>query len=140
MAVTVAASKMGLARLAWAFGVACAAFGALGLGCTTYVDRAHYAYRDGRYLEVAEDLSSREHMVAALEPPSQAKYGLYLGLSLLQLNDLSGARQWLGFSSDIERRVPGSLDQGERVALDKGLSQLGAHVGSQQGQALAPVH
>ncbi len=93
--------------------------------CTTFVRRAEQAYSDGRYLEVAETLAEREDELAALSPRQQANYGLYRGLALLKLGDDAGARKWLIFSEQTERKTPGSLLIHQRQLLADGLAKGG---------------
>ncbi|RLB61823.1 MAG: hypothetical protein DRI90_10485 [Deltaproteobacteria bacterium] len=93
-------------------------------GCGSYLQRAETDYRDGRYLEVAEQLARRTDEVPQLSPPDQARYGLYLGLALIELRHHSGAEHWLSFTKDIVREEPGSLSPSQRALLEEGRNTL----------------
>ncbi len=93
-------------------------------GCYVQLNRARVAYSDGRYLEVAETLAAQEHTVSSLPVRRQAEYGMYRGLSLLQLGDPEGAHRWLAFSYDVIRRAPESLSHHQLRALNHGWKQL----------------
>ncbi len=93
-------------------------------GCESYLHRAETAYRDGRYLEVAEQLARRTDEVPQLSLREQARYGLYLGLALIELDHHSEARHWLSFSKDIVRDEPGALSPSQRALLEEGWNAL----------------
>jgi len=84
-------------------------FALLALGCGGYIGSAQRAYNDGRYLEVAENLGEHEDEVQKLSPAKQADYGLYRGLSLMQLGDHEAANHWLEFAASVEQNHPGAL-------------------------------
>jgi hypothetical protein len=92
--------------------------------CTHYVRRAESAYDDGRYLEAAEDLAAHEQELSQLPPTHRAQYGVYRGLSLLELGEIEAAQQWLQYSAEVEHQAPGSLAPYQRMQLDRGLSLL----------------
>ncbi len=93
-------------------------------GCTvTYVARAETAYGDGRYLEVAEDLSSHEADVPHLPTDKRVRYGTYLGLALLRLGNYQGAKRWLDYAHELEGVKP-TLTPVQRRQLDAGRSEL----------------
>jgi hypothetical protein len=92
--------------------------------CTHYVHRAESAYEDGRYLEAAEDLAAHEQEVSQLPPAQRAQYGVYRGLSLLELGEIAGAERWLRYSAEVEQQAPGSLAPYQRLQLDRGMAQL----------------
>jgi hypothetical protein len=94
------------------------------LGCGSYLGSAKRAYQEGRYLEVAENLSDHEADVPRLEPANQANYGLYRGLSLLRLGDDEAASQWLDFAADVEKKRPGSLLPARRRELEDARDKL----------------
>jgi hypothetical protein len=114
----------GLAR--WRLVVSwCLATVGLGAGgCTHRVEQAESAYRDGRYLEAAEDLAEQEGQLEQLSLSDRAQYGLYRGLSLLKLGEIDGAQHWLQYSADVERTAPGSLAPYQRLQLDQGMMML----------------
>jgi hypothetical protein len=95
-------------------------------GCDRYVVRAQRAYHDGRYLEAAERLAQHQQELSELPPRRQAEYGLYLGLSLLMLGEIEGARRWLSYAYEVERAEPGALRPEQRAELDRGWAQLSA--------------
>ena len=92
--------------------------------CTHYVRRAESAYDGGRYLEAAEDLAAHEHELPQLPPYHRAQYGVYRGLSLLELGEVEAAQQWLQYSAEVEQQAPGSLAPYQRMQLDRGLSLI----------------
>ena len=104
-------------------GMACCS--AIGSACSelSYVGRAKVAYEEGRYLEVAESLAARERELDELPAWKKARYGLYRGLSLMQLGDPEEGRRWLHYARDVELREA-TLDEEQRQALSRGLSEL----------------
>ena len=94
------------------------------LGCGSYLGSAQRAYQDGRYLEVAENLSNHEAEVPRLEPAKQANYGLYRGLSLMRLGDQEAASHWLDFAANVEKKRPGSLLPAQRRELEDARDKL----------------
>jgi len=93
-------------------------------GCTVhYVTRAERAYAEGRYLEVVEDLSSHEADVPQLPVAKRARFGLVLGLALLELGDRQGARQWLDDAEQLEALQP-TLTPAQRQQLAAGRKAL----------------
>lgn len=89
-------------------------------GCNDYVIRAKSAYREGRYLEVAEGLARQEQQVQTRSGSQRAQYGLYRGLALLQLGELDGAQQWLDYAAEVEQLAPGSLSADQREQQVRG--------------------
>lgn len=106
-------------RAAAALGAALLIGGVTLWGCNGYVHRASAAYGEGRYLEVAEDLARHEKEIDRLSAPQRAQYGLYRGLSLLQLGDFEGSRLWLEYAYEIEQSAAGALAPAQRIQLDK---------------------
>jgi hypothetical protein len=92
-------------------------------GCAVRYGRAQDAYRDGRYLEAAENLARREAEVQSAPESQQALYGTYRGLALMQLGDYEGARRWMQFALDAEKRQP-TLGLDVRRQLDAGWTEL----------------
>jgi hypothetical protein len=88
------------------------------------VRRAESAYESGRYLEAAEDLAAHEQEVEQLPPAHRAQYGVYRGLSLLELGELEDAQRWLRYSATVEELAPGSLAPYQRMQLDRGLARI----------------
>jgi hypothetical protein len=100
-----------------------------GVGCAVaYVSRAEGAYADGRYLEVAEDLSSHEADLPSLPIDKRARYGTYLGLALLKLGDHEGAQRWLDYAQGLEAVTP-TLTPAQRQQLDAGRQALKRAIG-----------
>ena len=105
-------------------------------GCGSYLGSAQYAYQEGRYLEVAENLGEHEAEVPKLEPAKQARYGLYRGLSLMKLGDNDAAGHWLDFAAEIEKKRPGSLPPAQRRELEDARDKLAKTVEAEQTTAL----
>lgn len=105
-------------------------------GCGSYLGSAQYAYQEGRYLEVAENLGEHEAEVPKLEPAKQARYGLYRGLSLMKLGDNDAAGHWLDFAAEIEKKRPGSLPPAQRRELEDARDKLAKTVEAEQTSAL----
>lgn len=107
-------------------------------GCATYIGRAKKSYREGRYLETEERLSTHELELPYLASDKQCLYGLYRGLALLALGDAAGAQQWLSFALDIERQNPGTLHPEERAMLDRAWDELSASTRPHPPTVVAP--
>lgn len=107
-------------RLAWA-GVVIG----LTAGCTGYVKRGSALYADGRYIEAAEVFERTEHRLGESTPRQRAEYGLYRGMTLLVLGDLTNAQRWLAYAYEVEREAPGALREDRRALLDRGWFELG---------------
>jgi hypothetical protein len=97
----------------------------LALACETHVRRGSVLYADGRYVEAAEVFEQTEHRLAGFTPRERAEYGLYRGMTMLVLGDLSNARRWLTYAYEVERVAPGSLRADRRALLDRGWFELG---------------
>ncbi len=117
-----------MARYEWGMrhlgAVICLGFFLGAAGCGGYLGNARSAYQDGRYLEAAETLGEHEGEVAEMPLRKQADYGLYRGLSLMQLGDSAGAAEWLGFTATLEQKRPGTLRSEQLRQLEAGLAQL----------------
>jgi hypothetical protein len=99
-------------------------------GCTGgYVGRARMLYQEGRYLESAELLASREHGLIEQPLRRQAEYAAYRGLANLELGNYPEAMRWMNFAYEIERRFPGTLTPEDRRDLDPGWWTLLARMG-----------
>ena len=85
---------------------------------------AETAYQDGRYFEAAEGLAEREHEIPDLTPRQQARYGVYRGMSLLQIGDYEGAHRWLLYAKLLEDKKP-TLSSRQKRLLDGGFTELG---------------
>ncbi len=94
-------------------------------GCGNYVQRGGTLYADGRYIEAAEVFERTERRLGEYTPKERAEYGLYRGMTLLVLGDLSHAHRWLAYAYEIERANPGSLRSDRRALLDRGWFELG---------------
>jgi hypothetical protein len=103
----------------WLAGLACA----LG-GCSHYVQRGEALYREHRYIEAAEAFERTEARLSSSTAEERAEYGLYRGLTFLYLDDLGGARTWLGYAYSIVQKAPGTLQQEERALLGRGFVEL----------------
>lgn len=109
----------GNVALPWLAGLACA----LG-GCSHYVQRGEALYREHRYIEAAEAFERTETRLPSSTSEERAEYGLYRGLTFLYLDDLGGARTWLGYAYSIVQKAPGALHQEERALLGRGFVEL----------------
>lgn len=105
--------------LPWLAGLACV----LG-GCGHYVQRGEALYRDHRYIEAAEAFERTESKLSSSTSEDRAEYGLYRGLTFLYLDDLDGARTWLGYAYSIVQTAPGALQREERALLGRGFVEL----------------
>jgi hypothetical protein len=114
---------------------------ALGLllitGCSSYVKRGEALYADGRYIEAAEVFERTEGRVGEASPRQRAEYGMYRGLTLLVLGDLSNARRWMNYAYVVERAIPGTLSTDRRALLDRGWYELGQRERAVQPQPAA---
>jgi tetratricopeptide (TPR) repeat protein len=98
--------------------------GAVGVGCSPYVQRGEVLYQDGRYIEAAEMFELTEARLASSTAEVRAEYGLYRGLTYLRLDDLKNARQWLAYAYTMDHGNPDLLDTGERAMLGRGWNEL----------------
>lgn len=92
--------------------------------CSHYVQRGEALYREHRYIEAAEAFERTETRLSGSMPEECAEYGLYRGLTFLYLDDLGGARTWLGYSYSIVQKAPGALQKEERSLLGRGFVEL----------------
>ena len=97
-------------------------------GCAHSMQRCETLYRDHRYIEAAEAFERTEARLSDESLEDRAEYGLYRGLTYLRLDDLNGARRWLGYAYSVERSAPGSLMSEERALLDRGWVELDQRV------------
>lgn len=91
--------------------------------CGTPSQRGAALYGEGRYIEAAEVFERTEKRLPESSSTERAEYGLYRGLTFLRLDDLRGARQWLSYTSSVERNNPG-LSEAEQRALRHGWAEL----------------
>jgi hypothetical protein len=89
-------------------------------GCGGYVSRGRMLYQEGRYIEAAEVLASREHELTEQPLRRQGEYAAYRGLANLELGNYPEAMRWMNFAYEIERRFPGTLRPEFRKDLDPG--------------------
>jgi tetratricopeptide (TPR) repeat protein len=117
-----------------------AAAGALALlgACTSYVERGQALYGEGRFVEAAEVFERTENRLKSSTDEERAQYGLYRGVTLLALGDLTRSHRWLSFAYDIERSKPGSLDPEDRALLDQAWDDLSRQL--QTAVEPAPQH
>ena len=92
--------------------------------CSPYVERGEALYAEGRFVEAAEVFERTEARLAESSERTRAEYGLYRGLTFLQLDDLRGARQWLAYAHRLGETRPGLIEDGERRLLDRAWSEL----------------
>jgi hypothetical protein len=109
------------------------------VACGGYIGRAKRDYNQGRYLEAAEQLGEHEEELGDLPNRKQAEYGIYRGLSLLQLGDYASATRWLSFAYTVEQANPGTLKPEQRALLDRGLLQLNQAVQLSPGNVVVPT-
>lgn len=94
-------------------------------GCSShFINRGWELYASGRYVEAAEVFERTQHRLDRAKPDDRALYGLYRGLTLMQLGDLRGASQWLTFSRDTAKVFPEALDPESRQVLAKAWFRL----------------
>jgi hypothetical protein len=105
--------------------VACLAFAA----CTRPIERGEALYRDGRYVEAAEMFELSEPRLATLPADSCAAFGLYRGLTFLQLDDVDSARRWLAYAYSVEQKSPGMLLPEQRRLLEHGWAEAERRAG-----------
>jgi tetratricopeptide (TPR) repeat protein len=99
--------------------------------CGAHTQRGQTLYQEGRHIEAAEVFELTESRLRAAPSEECACYGLYRGLNFLKLGDLRGARHWLKYADELERRHPGMLSDEERRLLSQGWQELEGrdHVG-----------
>lgn len=101
---------------------------ALCAACGSSLQRGPALYQDGYYVEAAEAFERTEVKLRDASVSERATYGLYRGLTFLELDDLRHAATWLRFGADNERVEPGSLSPTERRALEQAWLELGERV------------
>jgi hypothetical protein len=85
-------------------------------------------YEDGYYVEAAEVFERTEGKMRDAAVSERAAYGLYRGLTFLELGDLRRAEAWLRFGAENERAEPGSLSARERRTLERAWLGLGERI------------
>jgi tetratricopeptide (TPR) repeat protein len=103
------------------------------VGCAAHAYRGSALYQEGRYIEAAETFERTAYRLPTAVAQDQAEYGLYRGLNFLRLGDLSGAREWLSYATQIERDRPGTLDAQEKSVLTQGWAELEARLRQEPG-------
>jgi hypothetical protein len=107
--------------------------------CAGYVKRGGELYADGRYVEAAEVFERTEGRLAESSERQRAEYGLYRGLTMLVLGDMSTAHRWLAYAYEVERAAPGALRPNKRALLDRGWFELGQRLRSQPPPGQEPA-
>lgn len=92
--------------------------------CATPLDRGTTLYDDRRYVEAEEVFDHTEDQLATKKPSERVHYGVYRGLTLLELGDTAGARHWLAYARDVSRQHPRALNPDDRRALDWGWARI----------------
>jgi tetratricopeptide (TPR) repeat protein len=110
-----------------------------GVGCGGNVARGHTLYNGGYYIEAAEVFERNERRLSEWPPDKRAAYGLYRGMTLLQLGDLHGARRWLAYARWVASEHPGALQRSEIALLDQGQHNLDLRLGRPPGAPPVPV-
>lgn len=108
------------------------ALGALGGGsmtmlmcsCAATQSYPYDLYRQQHYIEAEDVFDRSEPQLEAQSLEERARYGLYRGLTLLALGDVERAQQWLGYTTDLQRRQPTVLTSGDRHLLQLGWQKL----------------
>jgi tetratricopeptide (TPR) repeat protein len=109
--------------------------GLISAACTPHAGRGSALYGEGRYVEAAEVFERTEHRLPSASPDEQAEYGLYRGLTLLELGDHGRAREWLAFARQAETRSPGALGSHELALLQTAWRRLEQADGEQPRHA-----
>ena len=104
-------------------------------GCATFLGRGKRDYAQGLYLQASEEFAQHEEDVPYLSPSAQVDYGLYRGLSLMNLGDARGAHRWLAFANQVEKDNPGSMRPAQRLEIERAITKL-THGTAQPGEAL----
>lgn len=99
------------------------------LGCGGNVARGHALYSDGYYVEAAEVFERNERRLSEWPPEKRASYGLYRGMTLMQLGDHPGAARWLAYARWVSQEHPGTLRAQEVALLIEGQQALGYRIG-----------
>ena len=99
-------------------GCSLGAFILVATACAPVIKGGGTLYAEGRYIEAAEVFERTEARLDTSTARTRCEYGLYRGLTFLKLGDDARAREWLAYSYQLERKTPGTLDDGERKPLD----------------------
>lgn len=110
----------------------------LGAACGGNVKRGHTLYSEGYYVEAAEVFERTERRLSEWPPDKRAAYGLYRGMTLLELGDLQGATRWLAYARWVASEHPGALPTREQVLLARSQQTLDYRLG-QPALAAPPV-
>ncbi len=94
------------------------------LGCTNPIRRGSALYAEGRLVEAAEVFEHAEPRLLRHNARERAEFGLYRGLTMLELGDGVRARFWFRYAIEIDRTHPKALDPHERSLLRRGWWEL----------------
>ncbi len=107
--------------------------------CGGHVSRGHSLYDGGYYVEAAELFERSEARLSSWPPRDRAAYGLYRGMTLLELGDLQGAARWLAYARWIADENPGALDRGEAQLLVQSQQSLDRQLGHRAHESPALI-
>lgn len=103
-------------------------------GCgSSCIGRGVALYEERNYIEAAEAFERTQNRLATMQPVERVRYGLYRGLTLIELGDLRGGERWLDYADAQQRVQPNLLEADERVLLARGRVEL-----AQRLQAIWP--
>jgi|SRR5690554_4759663 len=120
-------------------GVIVGAVAGVVLACGGHVSRGHSLYAEGYYVEAAEVFERSEARLSSWPPRERAAYGLYRGMTLLELGDLQGAARWLAYARWVADENPGALDGGKMQLLAQSQQNLNRQLGRLPQEAPALI-
>lgn len=118
-------------------GLLCASLA--GPACSSKVARGHALYSDGYYVEAAEVFERNERRLSEWPPTERATYGLYRGLTLMQLGDLKGAARWFAYARWVASEHPSVLPPQEAALLAQSEQVLNQRLGRSPADLLPPT-
>lgn len=121
------------------FGTVLLCAGLTSPACTGNVKRGHALYSEGYYVEAAEVFERNERRLSEWPPDKRAAYGLYRGMTLLELGDLRGAGRWLAYARWVAGEHPGVLPAQEQALLAQSQRTLDARLGRPGLDGSSPV-
>lgn len=96
--------------------------------CGSPIGRGTTLYQQQNYIEAAEAFERTEDRLATMQPGDRIRYGLYRGLTFLQLGDLRSAEHWLDYAQAEQHKQSQSLTTEELRLLQQGRRLLSERI------------
>lgn len=116
-------SKSNGAMVLIALGTALSTF-----ACGSPIGRGTTLYQQQNYIEAAEAFERTEDRLATMQAGDRIRYGLYRGLTFMQLGDLRGAEHWLDYAQTEQSKQLQALTADELQLLQRGRRALSERI------------